>query len=755
MKSSNNPADYTEAELRGEIERGARLVVYSYCVSFLVVTLRRSTRAYLIHPGAGGFGCALPWVLVSLLFGWWGFPWGIIYTPAALWRTISGGTDLTDDWRKYYDESLRAGRAANLSPSEQQQPAPSSFNRPQPAAPMPTQFGPDSSTPASFRDDAQHTSRPSPVFVAFRLAAVLCVFVLAVYVCLGFWTMNTTRTVTLVNGLGVSYKVAFNDASHECPAAAGEGAPVKHIELPGGRYEVRAELPGVSQAFTATIHVGPASIWTWPGGLHRAVIINPDRLAIVYRERITYTARTASGKDGDDAPNPIELFVNEGVYDIRKPDYYFTDAPSALRLKKGSNSTRTHLDVVRGMSLMGAGDLIHKFCTPEALADYAANASLVYGVSAVDVLFNIATQMKPDEMRRLFERHIDARPVNVQWHRHYQSCMEIGFPDVDLVAGYRARLTANPQNGAYSYLLARVISDDDEARELYEKALTAPEEPCAFAWNGLGFLALRNGDHARALDCFEKSAAKDEQNDRNVERLNLLVALNRPDDALALANKWALASPKRMNHAVDAMLMLGVCKRPSTEATRMLIAFDDAFGSKMTRDIRAEFRALLESSYAYGMGDENRYLALIRPNQQGGGQALNYALSRGDHVAVAKIQDSLDDPLAHVWFLAAIVAHHGNDAASADAYYAKGIDSLRRADRRGRVLADILESSREAPPSIVAVMKGTGRSCEDRIIFCLLGFRHPSHRDAFWNEAKVRNYAPSFPHLLLKRAMAQ
>lgn len=757
MKSSNNPADYTEAELRGEIERGARLVVYSYCVSFLVVTLRRSTRAYVIHPGASGFGCALPWVLVSLLFGWWGFPWGIIYTPAALWRTISGGTDLTDDWRKHYDESLRAGHAANLSPSEQQQPAPSSFNRPQPAAPAPAQFGPDPSAPTSFRDDAQYASRPSPVFTAFKLAGVLCVFVVAVYVCLGFWVMKSTRTVTLINGLGASYKVAFNDVAHDCPAAAGEGGPVKHIELSSGRYEVRATLPG-NQEFAATVDVGPVSVWTWPGRLHRAIMINPDRLAIIYREKITYTARSASDKDGDDTPNPIELFINEGVYNIRKPDYYFTDAPSTLRMKKGSNSTRTHLDVVPNPSTVEALNIIQRYDTLESAAAYAARATFVHGADAARSLIGVMEQLGPDDARRIFEQHLDGRPVNVQWHRYYQNYSDVRFRDIDLVAAYRARLAENPDNGAYNYLLARILPDGREARAFYKKALAAPVEPCAYAWNGLAYEALRDGDYAGALDCFEKAAAGAERKDYNAERINLLVALNRPDDALALANKWFRESPARMDLAANVMLMLGVCKRPSTESTRTLIAYANAAGREMSKEDLAGCRAYLETLFAYGAGDEKRYTSQIEQlikREQWDGLALNHALTTGNHAAAAERLSKFETVAVHNWFLAAIVAHHENDAANADAYYAKGIEALRKAGREARTLADILESARDTAPDIAVVRLHSTTVQDNRVLYCLLGFRHPSQRELFWNESKAWNYSPLFPHLLLKRVMAQ
>jgi hypothetical protein len=37
---------------------------------------------------------------LSLLFGWWGLPWGLIYTPLTLWTNLSGGRDVTAELRE-------------------------------------------------------------------------------------------------------------------------------------------------------------------------------------------------------------------------------------------------------------------------------------------------------------------------------------------------------------------------------------------------------------------------------------------------------------------------------------------------------------------------------------------------------------------------------------------------------------------------------------------------------------------------------
>ena len=83
------------AELQFEIQRGAKLVCYQYCVSILVMTFRRSSDLYFIPAGQSAVAKGLPWTLLSLVAGWWGIPWGPIFTVQSLITNFGGGKDLT------------------------------------------------------------------------------------------------------------------------------------------------------------------------------------------------------------------------------------------------------------------------------------------------------------------------------------------------------------------------------------------------------------------------------------------------------------------------------------------------------------------------------------------------------------------------------------------------------------------------------------------------------------------------------------
>ena len=84
-------------ELQQEIQQGGKFVRYQYCISLLVITFRRSSNVYFISHEQNAVVKGLPFTLLSLLLGWWGIPWGPIYTIQSLWVNLKGGKDVTQE----------------------------------------------------------------------------------------------------------------------------------------------------------------------------------------------------------------------------------------------------------------------------------------------------------------------------------------------------------------------------------------------------------------------------------------------------------------------------------------------------------------------------------------------------------------------------------------------------------------------------------------------------------------------------------
>ncbi|HNK20303.1 MAG TPA: hypothetical protein PLG92_18210 [Piscinibacter sp.] len=82
-------------QLDAELQRGGRFVVFQYCISLVLMSFKRSSSVHFVRAGESTLGKAAPWCALSLLLGWWGIPWGPIWTIGTVGRNLAGGTDVT------------------------------------------------------------------------------------------------------------------------------------------------------------------------------------------------------------------------------------------------------------------------------------------------------------------------------------------------------------------------------------------------------------------------------------------------------------------------------------------------------------------------------------------------------------------------------------------------------------------------------------------------------------------------------------
>ncbi len=78
------------------LQSGGRYVYYTYTFSIIVMTFTRSSKVQFIPAKQSRILPGIPYVFVSLLFGWWGIPFGLILTPISMIKSLSGGTDVTE-----------------------------------------------------------------------------------------------------------------------------------------------------------------------------------------------------------------------------------------------------------------------------------------------------------------------------------------------------------------------------------------------------------------------------------------------------------------------------------------------------------------------------------------------------------------------------------------------------------------------------------------------------------------------------------
>jgi hypothetical protein len=85
------------SQLEFELERGGRFVIFQYAVSVVVASFRRPSNVYFIRSGESSTSKSIGFTLLTCLAGWWGIPWGPIYSMQALSTNLRGGKDVTKE----------------------------------------------------------------------------------------------------------------------------------------------------------------------------------------------------------------------------------------------------------------------------------------------------------------------------------------------------------------------------------------------------------------------------------------------------------------------------------------------------------------------------------------------------------------------------------------------------------------------------------------------------------------------------------
>ncbi|MCP5500087.1 MAG: hypothetical protein H7A25_09310 [Leptospiraceae bacterium] len=98
----------TYAQLDIELRNGAKFVYYEYCISILVMTFKRPSKIYFIRAEENPVFKGLIFTIISFFFGWWGIPWGPIYTIAAFITNFSGGKDITSEVVKSLQSNMES-----------------------------------------------------------------------------------------------------------------------------------------------------------------------------------------------------------------------------------------------------------------------------------------------------------------------------------------------------------------------------------------------------------------------------------------------------------------------------------------------------------------------------------------------------------------------------------------------------------------------------------------------------------------------
>lgn len=302
------------------------------------------------------------------------------------------------------------------------------------------------------------------------------------------WWIGHNRKVFLLNGSDKPYTIALNDAEYTLKP----GGPMA-VRIPEGKTHIEfRNLPVPLEPVDCEIET---NFWSRPF-VRRTFVINPDRLAFVFRQEALYLEFPQGINPPPEVHFGQSLMAFEGI------DYEFEPFPASLETKNSKIISKFGVGFEQfrspGARLMAVINLMDR----TGQIDYVQRYLMLEPKEGF-FLWWLPTVLDAEAKLAFLRVRLDERPILVEWHEAYQSLMEKIHPEIDLRDKYRHIVTVLNNHPDALYLLAGVEPDQIAKRKLLLQAAEA-NPPCTQAFRELGFKALTMGEFKESIKWLEK-----------------------------------------------------------------------------------------------------------------------------------------------------------------------------------------------------------------------------------------------------------
>ena len=508
--------------------------------------------------------------------------------------------------------------------------------------------------------------------------------IVAVVSVAGFFLFQETQRldVYLVNGLDRAYNVRISGETHHL-------APLATIEITIPR---RAELPAeVSEqeiGWPATVNLSMTTNFWSSLFERRTYVVNPDRTAVIVWEQTEYRVNPTDGE------NPTRVHLRRGLHSFDNLDYVFEEFPDEITLDSAQSTERR--------------DRIWRIFDLEPTDAYSAALELgirTDGVAYViarlranpadEATLPLAASVVPaKEFAELARPQLDARPLEMEWHRMYQTALEAAGRGGELVNDYRGLLDAEPDNADLQYLLARVTPDPDAAERLM-RASAESDPPSAYGVHGLAYQRVIEARFQEALKLARRAQDLEPDNALFSYAENEALLALRRFDALIEETDRALEENPYDGNSVAQAVRLHVAAGERQRAQEIIDAFVQL--RKETEEDAELWRTYLDSLYHLGSGNWKAYQESTSTVEEPRWQ-YQAAVANGDIVAALDALEATEST-AYDRLIVYITARRAGEPNVAEEELQTAIAALSEGTMDERVLARCLGG--DAPRDIM------------------------------------------------------
>jgi hypothetical protein len=571
--------------------------------------------------------------------------------------------------------------------------------------------------------------KDSPYAPWQRVAAIgsVIAILLAAGLALNNEYIRRHRTLHVVNACGAPVEVQVDD--DPVVSVSNLGA----LPVSEGTHTIR-----LSGAVEETLQIEVASGYLDRWFKSPIWVVNPGREAVLQEVQHVYAAHPRPGSQ--------RLIVGQAFFAAPHYDYIFTPAPHQMSLSSdAAELVKTELAWLQGQDV----EAFHSaYTTDRASALEFAERRLKRQPTPAALLRAYLSRMTAEDLpraRTFLRSGLDARPVNIPWHRAFQGVAEGDTPEAELLAQYDRFLAAEPASAALLYLRGRIEPDAARQSDYYRRTIAA-DDKLAWPWVGLAAQAAEWGRWQETADAVRKAKELPIEETELLEDLAHVARLGLGGaPALVLEYRARLdantLTPMGLVYLVDALVAAG----KGGEVDSAIATWESRLPAELRTQVGAHFRA--HALYQEGKAEECAALCEQTATLQ------QTPIRAEALLALGKVRQAADDPgLAKVWddpwnalalSVAFSLAGQADDAA-------RWREQTRKKSRQPR-LAKILDTAKA--PALESIASLHLHTSHKAIVLAALAARFPASREQYNKLAATLNVRRSPPYLLVRRAV--
>ena len=575
--------------------------------------------------------------------------------------------------------------------------------------------------------------------VYYVVGPILLASLLILYLGVAIYKGANQRVIA-VNALPTTYDVTIGGKRISLPNSSrielklGQGewdiipSPDNKVKIKPSKFMIKTSF--FSRPFVNTVY-----------------LLNPDQLGVFVREKTYYAENPANAPAGE-----VQLFAGKSAYEFPPTHFVFEPFPEQIKIKGGSTArTRIGQEKFENSEIT---KILGLAMNPELgidLFDYLESRIEHFGDS--DYLNSFLAKTEPqDKFLAFATQHLNDLPVRVGLHREYQNVMRNANKLLPLLDEYRARHAAEPNSIEWTFLLARITENEEQAERLWSQLVRNPNLSDAVRLGCAARSFCRGAFNEAAKLASDLSASLPNQLQAKMQRLSILEAAKQYDKVIELCREipepfsdTAIQFGVRAVHAKNAMNS----QSATTDFINGLPTLRNAFARPALPAVYFDDKqkTMLKAYAAYANKDVALFDKTMRETTDFDELELDEV---NDNFAPYLNNDTTQNGPKLSWVDSAILAlsaQRKGDTTARDSFVAESIQSLESSDYFERKLAVLLLSDQKVDiEGFRRLAVSPGEKC---LAATILMLRHPEQASELAEVVRLFNYEKSPPFWLI------